>query len=127
MENVKSEVISQVRENKLSGPMGPMLASKELLKHLEIRPGTMTELHRIWFDDEHIYNRWDGKPDRSYYDHLIIKLNGGVKLFFIDMGCDILPGILIDGNESIITPVFKKYDFIKRPDEKEFIEFIKAI
>lgn len=116
------------KDGKISGAMSPVLFAMDMLKQMEIPPGSI-KIARIVFDDEAIFQSSDGHHDHRVhtgYDTIAIRkdyANNKLYLVFVDLGVSGLPVIMFyesdEEDKPITTPIYEK-------DKTRFLKYLNT-
>lgn len=116
------------KEDKVSGPMSPMLFAEEMAKSNGTK---FNRLARLWFDDERINQRYED-GGLTGYDCLLIGTvydNDLLVTFWVDLGTGGVPiamGYLSD-KEVVFTQVYKKEKFARSLTESEIQQIFDSV
>ena len=115
--------LSTIEKGNISGPMGPMMASKQIAKNLDIE---FLGMYRVMFDHEHMYQNYDGGISLTGYDAIVL-VSAQCHVFFIDQGiqCHLVTGKFSDENELIEKPKLDNMKYIKYLNEPQLLKLMK--
>lgn len=122
-------LLSENKEGGISGAMSPTLFAKEMATQMEFK---YNRLARVWFDDEEVFQVYEGGEGLTGHDTLIIACQYPNDLWvslWVDSGVGGLPvamGFQSD-REVTITPIYERATYARKLTTEEIQEVFNHV